>query len=427
MIKHRLKHRLYLRLYLAFLAITVISLLLTAVLARAFHQPGGPVAQYLAPLARSLDCKPDQPCESDAAKRLAETSHDLGIDIAVWNHERRQVFQAATVPVPAPGHFSAGWHHTPRGPLWLTALGDGRMLGLRERGHLGPRGRLFLPMLGALLVAMAIGLHPLSRSITRRVEQLSEGARRWGQGDLGHRVRVDGKDEIASLAERFNQAAEAIQSLLTQERQMLATASHELRSPLARIRVALELLAEEPSAERRAELARKSSDDIAELDALVDELLMAARTQPGVPRRPLVVTDLHALVSAEAEAVSAQVTGDAPIPYPCEAAMIKRMVRNLLTNARLHGQGSAICADLRQREHDVVIAIEDGGPGVPEAERERIFAPFYRAPGPRPPGDTGLGLGLALVRQIARYHGGDVSYLPRHPAGSRFEVRLPVA
>jgi signal transduction histidine kinase len=420
-----IKRRLYLRLYLAFLGITVLSLLLTAVLARAFHQPGGPVAHYLAPLARSLDCKPGEPCPSEAAKRLSETSRELGIDIAVWDGERRPLFQAGTAPLDVPVHFSPGWHHTTRGPLWLTALGDGRMLGLRERGHLGPRGQLFLPVLCALLVAMAIGLHPLSRSITRRVEQLAEGARRWGEGDLAHRVPVDGKDEIATLAERFNQAAEAIQSLLAQERQMLATASHELRSPLTRIRVALELLAEEEDSGQRAELARKSSEDIAELDALVEELLMAARTQPGVPRRPLVVTDLHVLVSAEAEAVSAEVLGDSPVPYSCEAAMIKRMVRNLLVNARLHGDGSAIRAEVRQHENDVLLAVEDDGPGVPEAERERIFAPFYRPPGPRPPGDTGLGLGLALVRQIARYHGGEVTYVARRPSGSRFEVRLP--
>jgi len=417
--------RLYLRLYLAFLAITVVSLLLTAVLARAFHQPGGPVAQYLGPLARSLDCRPSEPCQTEAAKRLAETSHDLGIDIAVWDQERRVLFQAGQGQLLAPAHLSAGWHHTPRGPLWLTALGDGRMLGLRERGHLGPRGRLFLPMLGALLIVMAIGLHPLSRSITRRVEQLAEGARRWGQGELNHRVRVDGNDEIAALADRFNQAAEAIESLLAHERQMLATASHELRSPLARIRVALELLAEEPSAVRRAELARKSSEDIAELDALVEELLMATRTQPGVPRRPMALTDLHALVAGEAEAFSAQVIGGGPAPYPCEAAMLKRMVRNLLANARLHGQGSPIRIELGISDKDVIIAVEDEGPGVPEAERERIFAPFYRPPGPRPPGDTGLGLGLALVRQIARYHGGDVSYVALQPKGSRFEVRLP--
>jgi signal transduction histidine kinase len=419
-----IKHRLYLRLYVAFLGITVLSLLLTAVLARAFHQPGGPVAQYLAPLARSLDCKPDQPCQSEAAKRLAETSHDLGIDMAVWDHDGHVLFQAGKGQLATPVQLSPGWHHTHRGPLWLTALGDGRMLGLRERGHLGPRGRLFLPMLGAVLIAMAIGLHPLSRSITRRVERLAEGARRWGQGDLAHRVRVDGKDEIAALADRFNQAAEAIQSLLAHERQMLATASHELRSPLARIRVALELLAEEPNAERRVELARKSSEDISELDALVEELLMAAKTQPGVPRRPLAVTDLRALVAGEAEAVSAQLTGDEEVMHPCEPAMFKRMVRNLLVNARLHGQGSPIRVEVRRQDRDVVIAVEDEGPGVPEAERERIFDPFYRAPGPRPPGDTGIGLGLALVRQIARYHGGDVHYVPRQPKGSRFEVRL---
>ena len=320
-----IKHRLYLRLYLAFLGITVLSLLLTAVLARAFHQPGGPATHYLAPLARSLDCTLGQPCQSEAAKRLSETSSELGIDIVVWDADQRPLFQAGTLPLAAPQRFSPGWHHTSHGPVWLTALGDGRMLGLRERGHLGPRGRLFLPILCALLVAMAIGLHPLSRSITRRLEQLAEGARRWGEGDLAHRVPVHGTDEIAALAERFNQAAEAIQALLAQERQMLATASHELRSPLTRIRVALELLAEEGDSGRRAELARKSSEDIAELDALVEELLMATRTQPGVPRRPLVVTELHALVSAEAEAVSAQVLGDPPIHCACEAAMVKRM------------------------------------------------------------------------------------------------------
>jgi signal transduction histidine kinase len=139
----------------------------------------------------------------------------------------------------------------------------------------------------------------------------------------------------------------------------------------------------------------------------------------------MALTDLHALVAVEAEAFSAQVIGGGPAPYPCEAAMLKRMVRNLLANARLHGQDSPIRIELGIGDKDVVIAVEDEGPGVPEAERERIFAPFYRPPGPRPPGDTGLGLGLALVRQIARYHGGDVSYVALQPKGSRFEVRLP--
>jgi signal transduction histidine kinase len=277
----------------------------------------------------------------------------------------------------------------------------------------------------ALAVLMAIGLLPLSRSITRRLEQLAEGARLWGAGDLGHRVPVVGHDEIATLAERFNQTAAAIQALLAQERQMLAGASHELRSPLARIRMALELLADESDPVRRGELARRAAEDIAELDALVEELLLSARAQPGVPRRPSAEIDLLALVRQEAQAVGAEVTGE-PVSLHCEGAMMRHMVRNLFANARLHGGGGVIRAEVRRIESQVVIAVEDDGPGVPESERERIFAPFYRLPGTRSLGDTGLGLGLALVRQVARYHAGDVAYIARQPTGSRFEVRLPV-
>jgi signal transduction histidine kinase len=221
-----------------------------------------------------------------------------------------------------------------------------------------------------------------------------------------------------------NETAAAIQALLAQEHQMLASVSHELRSPMARVRMALELLAEEADAKQRAELARQAGDDIAELDALVEEMLLSARAQPGIPRRPAAEIDLCALVRPEAEAAGAELTGG-PLGFAGEPAMLKHMVRNLLTNARLHG-GDAIHVrvELRRDGDMVLMAVEDDGPGVPEAERERIFAPFYRAPGQRPPGDGGLGLGLALVRQVARHHGGEVSYVPLSP-GSRFEVRLP--
>jgi two-component system OmpR family sensor kinase len=420
-----LKPRLYLRLYLAFLAITVVSLLVTAILGRAFHQPGGPAAGYLVPLAKSLDCAGGR-CQGETSRQLSAAARRLGIDVTIWDEQGQVVFAAGQTRLVPPKHMAAGWRHSTSGPLWLTPLGDGHMLALHERSPLGPRGRLFLPILAAVLGVMAIGLYPLSRSITRRIEALAEGARRWSAGDLAHRVPVKGRDEIASLAERFNQAASAIEALLSHERQMLATASHELRSPLARVRVALELLDEEADAAKRSAIIRRACEDITELDALVEELLLAARTQPGVPRRPFAEVDVLILVTTEAAAVGAEVRGEA-LPFACEATMLKRMVRNLLANARLHGQGSPIRAEVRRGDKEIVIAVEDEGPGVPEAERERIFAPFYRPPGPRPPGDTGLGLGLALVRQIARYHRGDVSYLSRQPHGSRFEVRLPIA
>lgn len=420
-----MKHRLYVRLYLAFLGITVVSLLVTAALARAFHEPGGAVARFLTPLARSMVCRTDGACTGETSHHLREVARELQMDVAVWDRNGRALFEETTAILPRPGYPSAGWHHTGRGPLWVIDLGDGRTLGLRERSHFGPRGRFFLPMLALLATIMAVALYPLSRGITRRLEHLAEGARRWGEGDLAHRVPVGGHDEIAVLAARFNQTAAAIESLVAHERQMLATASHELRSPLARVRMAIELLSEESDTNKRADLARRSAEDIAELDALVEELLMAARTQAGVPRRPFADVDLLALVRSEADAVGARVDGDV-VHVSGESAMLKRLVRNLLANATLHGQGGTVSVEVRSSGEHVILAVEDEGRGVPESERERIFAPFYRPPGPRPPGDTGLGLGLALVRQIARYHGGDVRYVSRQPTGSRFEVHLPL-
>ena len=421
-----MKRRLYHKLYLTFLAITVLSLLVTAFLARAFHEPRIPAAHILAPIARSLVCDAPGPCRGNEAQLLETKAQELGADVVVWDVEGRLLFYAGHDPAGPFSRGASGWQHGQHGPVWITHLGDGRTLGLREREHIGPHRPLFLPLLVALAILMAIGLLPLSRSITRRLEQLAEGARRWGVGDLRHRVPVVGRDEIATLAQRFNEAAAAIEALLAQERQMLAGASHELRSPLARIRMALELLADESDPQRRGELARRAAEDIAELDALVEELLLSARAQPGVPRRPSAEIDLLALVREEAQAVSAQVTGE-PLPLACEGAMVRHMVRNLFVNARLHGGNGAIRAEVRRVEAQAIIAVEDDGPGVPESERERIFAPFYRSPGLRIPGDTGLGLGLALVRQVARYHGGDVVYIARHPTGSRFEVKLPIS
>jgi signal transduction histidine kinase len=419
-----MSRRLYHRLYLTFLAITVLSLLVTALLARAFHEPRIPAVHILAPIARSLLCETPGSCQGPAAQLLAAKAHELDADVVVWDGEGGMLFHSGQAPAGPFSRGAGGWQHGLRGPVWLTPLGDGRTIGLRERGHVGPHRPLFLPLLVALAVLMAIGLLPLSRSITRRIEQLAEGARRWGAGDLGHRVPVAGHDEIAALAERFNQTAAAIEALLAQERQMLAGASHELRSPLARIRMALELLADESDPAKRGDLARRAADDIAELDALVEELLLSARAQPGVPRRPAAEIDLLTLVREEAELVGAEVKGE-PLALACEAAMMRHLVRNLLVNARLHGGRGAIRAEVRRSGAQAVIAVEDDGPGVPESEQERIFAPFYRSPGPRSPGDTGLGLGLALVRQVARYHAGDVVYIARQPTGSRFEVRLP--
>lgn len=415
-----MNRRLYLRLYFAFLGITLLSLLVTALLAHGFHAPGGLAAHYLTPLARSISCTPHTPCQNEAANILRKTADDLRLDLVIWNHSGETLFTASVAPFSPPTSQGTGWHI--RGKSWSHPLGNGTFLGLREREHTAPRGALFFPLVGGLLILMALGLLPLSRSITRRLELLAKAAERWRAGDFAHRVPVKGKDEIAVLSERFNQAAAAIEGLIAQERQMLATASHELRTPLARIRLTLELIAEEPSQNRRIERAKQAAEDISELNQLVEDLLISARAQPGVPRRPFTEVDLLQLVREEAAVVNTEVHGEST-QVQCDEAMVKHMVRNLISNARLYG-GHPIRIFLIKEVGFVCLAIEDQGPGIPEAEREKIFSPFYRPPGPRPPGDTGCGLGLALVRQVARYHDGDAIYRPLEPAGSRFEIRM---
>lgn len=175
--------------------------------------------------------------------------------------------------------------------------------------------------------------------------------------------------------------------------------SHELRSPLARMRMAVELL----TAEQRPELKARLSRDVAEPDALIDELLEASRLEAGAVVGRTEDVDLLALVAEEATEFGAQVTG-AMTSVRGDARLLRRLVRNLLENARRHGGDTPIEVTL-EGPAPVTLRISDRGPGVPESEQERLFEPFYRVRGTAETG-SGVGLGLSLVRQIARRHGG---------------------
>jgi signal transduction histidine kinase len=162
--------------------------------------------------------------------------------------------------------------------------------------------------------------------------------------------------------------------------------------------------------------------DLAELDALIGELLEASRLEAQGAARAEEV-DLLALVAEEAARIGADVEG-APIVLRGDARLLRRLTRNLLENARRHGKGSPVEARVgKDGAAGARLSIADRGPGVPEPERERIFEPFYRPPGGAEAGE-GYGLGLALVRQIARAHGGDVRCRPREGGGTVFEVTL---
>lgn len=203
-------------------------------------------------------------------------------------------------------------------------------------------------------------------------------------------------------------------------RRMLASASHELRSPLARLRMAVELLAD--AAPQQRALASEAGRDIEELDALVGDLLLSSRldARPEVTREPV---ELAPIVAEEARRAGATDLSTGTAEIRGDAAALRRLVRNLLENARAHGQPPIEVA-IATTTAGVTVIVEDRGPGVPEAERERIFAAFYRPAGHRE-GDGGVGLGLALVRQIAGLHGGIVRCEARPGGGSRFVAELP--
>ena len=278
-----------------------------------------------------------------------------------------------------------------------------------------------LVLLAVIALVVAAAAYPVVRRLTGRLERLQASVGVWGAGDLSARVAVEGRDEVAQLAISFNLSAARVEALMGAQKTLLANVSHELRSPLARVRMAIELLQDSAPEGIRAELTR----DIAELDQLIGEVLLASRLEAATePGRSVVRVDFTALVAEECARVAADFSAE-PIDVEGDPALLRRMVRNLLENARRHGGATPISAILSSCSPAVVqLQICDRGPGVPESEREAIFAPFYRAPGASE-ADGGYGLGLSLVRQIVGRHGGDVCCVEHPSGGGCFRVTLP--
>lgn len=348
-----------------------------------------------------------------------------GREIILRDSAGNIVAQAPARPVRTPG----------QAPEFLVTTRNGETLYIqlprpREPGDAGPRRggprsqRMgYAWMLALIAAAVALGSYPVVRRLTQRLEIVESGVRQWGEGNLGTRLPEDGQDEVANLARGFNEAAGRVQALLQSHKALLANASHELRSPLTRIRMGLELMDAQTSAEVKSEIAR----NIQELDLLIDEILLASRLDASQAdigtKEPL---DLVGIAAEECARVNAelQVNGDAnALTVVGVAKLLRRLVRNLLENAHRHAAGE-VSVTLSAGDGMVTMAVSDHGPGVPAEYRERIFEPFFRLPGASER-DGGVGLGLALVRSIVQRHGGSVRCTARPGGGARFEVALP--
>lgn len=414
----RVRH-LYLQIWLAFLGILLVFAVLMAALWWTLPDDHGgpPFADSVSSLvAEALG--PDSESPDAVQARLGRIAAAFPGRITVLDrNEAVLAHKGEVLPVPEPGHPPRGVHHLRGvGPVFVMRLDDGRQVLVHVDRRPGPRR--FLPSLALLLLTTAVGAYFVVRRITRRLERLRGSVEALGGGDLTARVPVEGHDEIARLAESFNRAAERIEKVLTSNRTLLANVSHELRSPLSRIRMALELLDTGGRPELQSRLAR----DIAELDALIAELLLSGRIDAqGVLREERV--ELLALCAELGAAYGAIVRG-AEVSVVGDERLLRRLLRNLLENAQRYGAGTAIELDVGTTPSGLAtLAVMDRGPGVAPDEQVRIFEAFYRPRG-MPESGHGAGLGLALVRTIARAHGGDVKYRARDGGGSVFEVQL---
>ncbi len=291
-----------------------------------------------------------------------------------------------------------------------------------------PRSTGLALVLVVLFIAVAAGAYPVVRRLTRRLEALKQGVEQFGSGQLGHRVAESGGDEVAAVAASFNVAAARVEALVQSHRSLLANASHELRSPLARMKMAVSML-EDASPAQRGKLKREINQNVAELDALVEEVLLASRLDAAQDALHRDKVDLLAVVAEEAARVDAVVEAPASVFVGGDERLLRRAVRNLLENARRYGGGEIVVRVAAGDSHGHAgagVHVCDRGPGVPAEMRERIFEPFFRMPG-HAEHAGGVGLGLALVKQIAARHGGSVRCESRDGGGSCFVIDLPAA
>lgn len=354
--------------------------------------------------------------------RLFRPSHYLlnanGIDVVSGKDKR------ALLP-PPPATHSGGFmgdvyviaHKSPDGRFWFVAANPKQA-----------DNPTFLPYYLIPIGVAAVLCWLAAVGVIWPIRRLSESMRGFGRGDLAMRAQFRRRDEIGTLARSFNDMADRIERLVISERRLLQDISHELRSPLARLKMAIKLARTAPDREAALDRVERDVDRIAVLTA---ELVEMARME-GEPRAlQLEKTDLSELVKE----VAHDCRTDSPHDFifelffageiACDRELLRRVLENIMRNAVHHSPEAApIEVAVGRSDGEAVISVRDFGPGVPEDALEKIFAPFYRVDEAREAASGGLGLGLAIARSAVHLHGGTISAHNADP-GLRVEIRLP--
>jgi len=291
-------------------------------------------------------------------------------------------------------------------------------------------------VVGSILGVICLTGFILAFPLVRRLRRLERTAQRLAAGELQARADASSKDAIGSLARRFNAMADRVQQLLESQQHLLQAVSHELRTPSARIRFGLEMLAMAESEEERQQRIQAIDEDLSELDQLVQELLLYIRGGESALDLELeeveAAEEVRSLVPRLAELrseISVTVDSEDRGPYAArvDRRFFCRAIQNLLSNAIRHAQQEvAVTLQFRKEDGALQVAVADDGPGIPLSEQERIFEPFARLDQSRDRRSGGAGLGLAIAKRIVQAHGGVISLDPTPDKGARFVTTWPV-
>ncbi|UTV56127.1 ATP-binding protein [Burkholderia arboris] len=319
------------------------------------------------------------------------------------------------------------------GKDYYMPLADGSVLHARpiEPPDLDIRIYAYMLLALATLFAVVLWIHYHWRDIRR----LQEAARTFGAGTLSTRVKLSGKSNIYDLSQQFNDMAARIEASIKQQREMMHGISHELKTPLARLEFGLALLAEPDETGRMRERRDALRRDVRELDELVTELLTIGRLEQGASE----LAPMEIVVDALIDSVAGNVANDvadrgitldvsalgAPATHVCDPKLVARALLNLIRNGARYASHKVVLAAASDATGALVLSVDDDGPGIPAAERARVFEPFQRLDSSRDRQTGGFGLGLAIVRRVAQVHGGDVRLEDSPLGGARFVITLP--
>lgn len=283
-----------------------------------------------------------------------------------------------------------------------------------------------------LFLAVSIAVHWFLRPIRQRLNVLGQTATALGRGELGSRAPEDSRDALGDLGRAFNRMADEIQRLVAAREELLRMTSHELRTPIQRLHFGIENIRDAQNDAERDKACQRIDRDLEELDRLIEELLTYVRLENHhVPVRAsvLVRAILDELVETLAEmrsdvTLTSRMSSESDIRLDVESRLLRRALSNLVLNAQRHAR-SRIEIVVFAEKGMIRIDVDDDGPGVPIADRTRIFDPFQRLDDERTKNSRGFGLGLAIVRRIAELHGGKVIVLTSDWGGARFRLSLP--